>query len=96
MSDIHPVVVDLLLSLVVPLLVSFLKDVQWSPNAKLLLTFAVSFVSAFVSLWLSGTQLDIKNVAQSAAVIFSTATAIYRFLLEHTRLNTKLESIKVL
>lgn len=95
-SEIHPVVVDILTALVVPFLVSLLKDVNWSPNTKLLLTFVVSLLAALVSLWFSGTTFDAENIAQSTAVIFSVATAIYRFLLERTGLNTTLESIKVL
>lgn len=96
MNDIHPIVYDLVASVIVPLLVSFSKNVEWTPNQKLLLTFAVSFLAALASAWLNGSLTDINDVARSFAVIFTAATAIYRFILEHTDLNRSLEEMKVL
>lgn len=96
MNDIHPIVYDLVASVIVPLLVSFFKNVEWTPNQKLLLTFAVSFLAALASAWLNGSLTDINDVARSFAVIFTAATAIYRFILEHTDLNRSLEEMKVL
>ena len=96
MNDIHPIVYDLIASVIVPLLVSFFKNVEWTPNQKLLLTFAVSFLAALASAWLNGSLTDINDVARSFAVIFTAATAIYRFILEHTDLNRSLEDMKVL
>ena len=96
MNDIHPIVYDLVASVIVPLLVSFFKNVEWTPNQKLLLTFAVSFLAALASAWLNGSLTDINDVARSFAVIFTAATAIYRFILEHTDLNRSLEDMKVL
>lgn len=94
--NIHPMVIDFVLSVLAPILISFLKDVNWSPNQKLLLTFAVSVALAFVSVWLNGEQLSFDNLTHSFAVIFTSATAIYRFILERTDLNTTLERTKVL
>lgn len=96
MSDIHPIVYDLIASVVVPLLVSLFKNVDWTANQKLLLTFAVSLVAALVSAWLSGSLTNVEDIARSFAVIFTAATAVYRFILEHTDLNRSLEDIKVL
>lgn len=94
--DIHPMVVDFTLSVLAPILISFLKNVNWTPNQKLLLTFAVSVVLAFLSVWLSGEQLSVDNLVYSFSIVFTSATAIYRFLLERTELNTLLERTKVL
>jgi hypothetical protein len=79
--------------LIIPFIISFLKNKEWSPEAKQALAIAVSLVAAAgVSIFDNG--LDVSTweaVVSNFGVIFASANIWYNQYFGHTEVNHKLE-----
>lgn len=84
--------IDLVLGLVTPFMVSFLKNPKWSTSVKVGLTAVISILLAIAVEFSSGTLVwSIESILPSAATIFATATILYKTLIADTVLNGTLE-----
>lgn len=79
---------------VIPFLVSYLKDIDWSAKTKQLLSFAVSLVFAVgVTVVDKGVQLDtVPALLANLGVIFTTAQVFYQQFIKDTSVNASIEN----
>ena len=91
--------IALMLGLVTPLLISWLKQKSWRRETKLLLAFAVCCAVAAVQVIgdavLTGT-FDVSSMPTLIAYVFSAAILSYQLHWERTDLNARLEATAVL
>lgn len=86
-----------LAGLVVPVLISFLKNTNWSTKAKQAVAVGTSLVVAVgITVVDNGVDLtDWKVLLTNLAVVFTVAQVFYQQYFGGTALNAKLESIGV-
>lgn len=87
--------INLIAGLLLPPLISWLKDCRWPAHAKLALSLLLSLLAGGVSAYLDG-ALNWSDLVSSGAVVFTVATAFYKFWFEQTDLNQRLEDKQVL
>jgi hypothetical protein len=82
---------------IIPFIVSFLKDVTWVPKIKQLVSFAVAAVFAVgVTVVDKGVQLDTwQALLANLGVIFTIAQVFYTQLIKDTSVNATLENTGV-
>ena len=86
-----PVTIGLLIaSVVVVLAVSLIKMPWFSEKVRVAIAVGVSVVAAGVSIFLTG-DFQADTVAAGALQVFALSQLIYRFILEKTGLDDKLE-----
>jgi uncharacterized membrane protein YqaE (UPF0057 family) len=81
--------------LLVPPLVSFLKDCAMPDALKILLTLLASLAGGFAIVALTGDP-DWRNIAGWSTAVFTAATTFYHAYFKNTLLNENLEERKVL
>jgi uncharacterized membrane protein YqaE (UPF0057 family) len=81
--------------LLVPPLVSFLKDCAMPDALKILLALLASILAGIIAAAVGG-ELDWRNVAGTSAVVFTIATTVFKTFFQDTLLNKNLEEKKVL
>jgi len=86
-----------LAGLVVPVLISFLKNTNWSKKAKQAVAVGTSLIVAVgITVVDNGVDLtDWKVLLANLAVVFTVAQVFYQQYFGGTALNAKLESIGV-
>ena len=80
--------------LLVPPLVSYLKDCDMPDALKILLTLLASLAGGFAIVALTGNP-DWRNIAGWSAAVFTAATTFYHAWFKHQPVNDTLESKKV-
>lgn len=86
-----------LLGVVMPFVISFLKDVTWSTQAKHAVSLAVSAVAA-VGITAIDNGVDLanwQNFVANLGIIFTVSNVVYRQYFENTALNLKVENVGV-
>jgi hypothetical protein len=78
------------LGLLMPLVVSWLKDCGWPDWAKVLLSLGLSIVGGALSALVDG-ALDPQSLAYSSLIVFASATTFYKVWFENTGVNGRLE-----
>lgn len=78
----------------VVLLTSLFKLPLFSAKAKLTIATVVSVIGAGVHVWLTG-GLESTDIVQSALQVFGGSQLIYRFILDKSGFDAKLESVGV-
>ena len=81
--------------LLVPPLVSWLKDCQMPDALKILLSLLASILAGMVTAGVSG-ELDWRNVAGTSAVVFTVATTVFKTFFQDSVLDKNLSEKKVL
>ena len=76
--------------IVIPFLVSFLKDVTWSAKSKQALSLVISLAAAGAIAVFDG-GVTATTLVANLGVIFTTAQAFYIQYFESTKVNMKLE-----
>lgn len=87
--------VSILVGFIVPLLVSFLKDVKWSRRTKYVFSMAVSVVAAAANMFLQGELHSWFDLVVQAAVVWGVAQVNYKTWFGDTALNVTLENAGV-
>lgn len=91
--------ISLILGLLTPILVSWLKQKAWQRETKLLLAFtvccAVAATQVIGDAVITGT-LDVASMPTLVAYVFSAAILSYQLHWQRTDLNAKLEAMEVL
>lgn len=82
--------IPLLVSLLMPPLVSWLKDASWPDWAKVCLSVATSGVAAAIVSAIEG-FINVHTIGTSTAMIFSGATIFYKTWFQSSQLNERLE-----
>ena len=77
-------------SILMPLLISWLKRCDWPQEQKVLLTLAVCLVGGAVTAWADG-SLDLSSTVVAFTAIFTGSQAFYKLWFEKTELNERLE-----
>lgn len=77
-------------SLIMPLIVSWLKDCDWPDWAKVLLSLGIAVLGGALTSLVEGT-LDLRSMTNASAVIFTCATVFYKTWFAQTMLNSQLE-----
>lgn len=80
----------LALSLLMPMIVSWLKRESWPEWAKVTLALALSILGGAVTAAVEG-SIDLATVTTSSAIIFTSATVFFKAWFQHTTLNAQLE-----
>lgn len=88
-------------AIIIPPIVSFLKNTDWSFQIKQLLSFVVSFVAGLLVLVVDNgvsvdTLTDTNLVFNNFAMIFTASHIMYTQFFEKLKVNEKLEDIKVI
>lgn len=78
-----------------PVLISYLKRCTWTPRQRFLFSLGVCLVVGVAMVWAAG-QLNLANIAESAGLVFTAATTVYKLWFEATPLNRELEQKDVL
>lgn len=92
-----PAVIATLLGVIAPIIVSFIKQVSWSPFRVQLVVVVVSIGAAIIALVVSGTfqssSITIESLSGYAAYIAVVAQFVYQTYFRETALNARLENI---
>lgn len=84
-------VVSVILGLILPFVVSFLKGQQWSDNTKMLFSMGVAIVAAAATLLVQN-DFDWNALLTNAATVWATAQLLYRTWFQNTSAEVKLAS----
>lgn len=86
------------LAVVVTLLTSLFKHVDWSAKTKNLLATVLSVLGAAVTVWLGeGRELaNAGDVAQLAVTVYGGSQLLYNFLMRGTHIEEKIAEVEVL
>lgn len=87
--------VSVLIGFLVPLLVSYLKDVKWNRKVKYVLSMAVSVVAAAANMYIQGDLHHWTDLAVQAMVVWTVAQLNYKTWFGDTALNESLENTGV-
>jgi len=79
---------QLITGLMIPFIISVLKQVHWSPEQKFMITFVLSTLAASVIplLKMGSDPFNVDLMLQSLTVIFTTSQVIYRAVLKNMSL----------
>lgn len=81
----------LALSTILPLLVSFFKDKNWSGQAKVILTLMLCFIFSVILVWL--TTGDFSDILGTSVHVFAYTSIIYQFIYKNMKLNEVVTNI---
>lgn len=85
-------VVSLVLTLVVPAVVSYLKNTAWAKWQRIAAAGFISVVASGLALFAQGELKTFADLAVHGAVVWAGATANYKLWFGNTDLNMKLEA----
>ncbi len=93
----EPVGIAAVAGVLIPFLISFLKDVTWSAKTKQALAFGASLlVAAGITAYDNGVALsEWDNLAANLGVVFTTGQLVYQQYFSGTRVNARLENAGV-
>jgi len=79
---------QLITGLMIPFIISVLKQVHWSPEQKFMITFVLSTLAASIIplLKMGSDPFNVDLMLQSLTVIFTTSQVIYRAVLKNMSL----------
>lgn len=80
-------------SVVVPPLVSLLKQQKWSAQVKQLIAVAISAAVAVVGLLLAGASFNVTNIASLIALIFTGSQVAYGAYFRGSTVETALSAV---
>lgn len=86
----------IVLGVLMPPLISWLKNCEWHAGAKAALSLLVCMVAGALVAVMSEQVTDWRDIAGTAAVIFTIATTVYQTWFKSTDLNATLEEKAVL
>lgn len=96
MDNLSPDIISVLVGLIVPAIVSYLKNPNWSRQLKQGIAIAVSVVVTLASLLVTGELVFdgnfLANLGASLSVVIATSTVFYNLWFKNTVTNNKLEA----
>lgn len=81
--------------LLMPFLVSWLKNCDWPDWIKVLLSLGMSIIAGGLITFLEG-AFDIQTLTQATTAVFTSATVFYKMWFEKTKVNERLEQAQPL
>lgn len=91
----EPVTISVLVGAVLPVVVSLLKNVEWSRNWKTLFAVGVSFVAATISALLNGDISGWEEFIANLGVIHASSQVIYQGWFKDSNVDETLTEKKV-
>ena len=86
--------VSVLVGIVIPFVVSWLKSADWAPKGKFLVALIVSVVAGFATSWAAGNLVWAWDRAViDAAIVVSVGQGFYRLILEDSGIDKKLTKL---
>ena len=87
--------VALACGLLMPFVISWLKDCNWPDWVKVLLSLGVSVLGGALAAAATG-QLDLNTLTTNSGIVFTSATVFYKAWFANTSMNNRLEQRRTL
>lgn len=85
-------IVSIILGLVLPFVVSFLKGQQWSENVKMLFSMGVAIVAAAITLLVQN-DFNWESLLANSATVWAMAQVLYKTWFQTTNAEGKLAAM---